>query len=135
MPPSSPRPHLTPSPQPSVQPHGTRYLLPCTVLGLGGLYEWCLVDVALARRWVTSGPYLNHISHPFLQEACETLLEVQLRPPERGMMPALGYHDDALVFSVAGYEAPWALWRGDRAQVQAAFALDLVTLGVLRRLA
>lgn len=129
------RPQSQYTPSPYASGPGAHYLLPCPILGLGGLYEWCLVSVEQARRWVTSAPYVNYLTHPFLRQACEALLDVSLVVPTWGSLPTMGYHDDVLVFSVAGYDVPWALWRGDLKQVRQALDEGAWTLGFLKRLA
>ena len=116
-------------------PHGRRYVLPCHLLFYGGLYEYVLVDVDQARHWLLAGPCQSFLTHPFLHEAFERVIGSLTPPPERGPLPALGYHDDALVFQLEGYETLPDLKRGDSRQVRALVEEQRYTIGLLRRLA
>lgn len=117
-------------------PLGQRYLLPCHYLAHGGLYEYVLIDVAQARAWLLQpGPTVSYVTHPMLREALELVIGFLTPPPQRGPLPALGYHDDALVFQVEGYETLPDLKRGDSRQVRQLVEDEHFTLGLLRRLA
>ena len=122
-----------PAPYPS--PLGQRYLLPCHLLHHGGLYEYVLIDVHQARRWVMSGPLMSFLTHPFLHQAFEDVMGFLTPPPQRGPLPVLGYHDDALCFLVEGFETLPDLRRGDSRKVRQLVAAERWTLGLLRRLA
>ena len=115
--------------------HGTRYVLPCHLLSYGGLYEYVLIDVAQARHWLLAGPAQSFLTHPFLHRAFEDLMGFLTPPPQRGRLPALGYHDDALVFQLEGYETLPDLKRGDSRKVRQVVEAGHFTLGLLRRLA
>lgn len=115
-------------------PHGTRYILPCHLLHYGGLYEYVLVDVAQARFWLLAGPCVNYLTHPFLHAAFEDLMGFLTPPGTKKPLPALGYHDDALVFQLEGYEMLPDLKRGDSRQVRQLVDDGHFTLGLLRRL-
>ena len=125
-------PNEQPGRYPPVQ--GRRYLLPCPVLFYGGLYEYVLIDVHAARRWMLAGPVQSHISHPFLHAAFEWLMGFFTPPAERGPLPALSYHDDALCFVVDGYDTLHDLRRGDSKQVQELVEEERYSMGLLRRL-
>jgi hypothetical protein len=70
-----------------------------------------------------------------LHEAFERLMGFLTPPPCRGPLPQLGYHDDALVFIVEGYETLPDLRRGNSRLVQALVDEERFSLGLLRRLA
>ena len=122
-------------PHESPHPQGRRYLLPCTYLDYGGLYEYVLVDVPKARQWLLAGPVQGHISHPMLFHALLKIIGFMLPPPQRGPLPALGYQDDALCFIVEGYETLPDLRRGDSKAIRRLVEEERFTLGLLRRLA
>jgi hypothetical protein len=122
-------------PHDSPNPLGRRYLLPCTFLEYGGLYEYVLVDLPQARQWLLAGPVQGHISHPFLFQALLHLIGFMIPPPQRGPLPSLGYHDEALVFQLEGYETLPDLRRGDSQAIRRLVEEDRFTMGLLRRLA
>ena len=122
-------------PSPYAVAAGNRYLLPCHLLSRGGLYEYVLIDVAQARRWIMSGPLVSYLTHPFLHEAFERLMGFFTPPAERGPLPALSYNDDALVFQLQGYETLPDLKRGDSRRVRELVEAEKFSLGLLRRLA
>jgi hypothetical protein len=115
-------------------PHGTRYVLPCHLLGHGGLYEYVLIDTPGAARWLMADVYVSCVTHPFLAAALEHLTGVVLPPPCR-TLPLLGYTDDALVFTVDGYETLERQMAGDTARVARMVAQGAYSFGLLRRLA
>ena len=116
-------------------PPGRRYLLPCHLLCYGGLYEYVLIDVAQGRNWLLAGPCVSFLTHPFLHAAFERLMGFLTPPGAKKPLPALGYHDDALVFLVEGYETLPSLARGDSRKVKQIVEDGHYTLGLLRRLA
>lgn len=120
--------------QPSQPTQGRRYLLPCTYLDYGGLYEYVLIDVPQARQWLLAGPVQGFISHPLLFNALLKLIGFMLPPPERGPLPSLSCHDDALCFVVAQYETLALLSKGNSRQIQRLVEEHRYTLGLLRRL-
>jgi hypothetical protein len=124
-----------PDPQPYA-PHarGTRYVVPCHLLGHGGLYEYVLIDTPQATRWLAADPYENCVTHPMLAQALEDLTGVVLPAPHR-KLPLLGYHDDALVFQLEGYDTLQQQWAGDTARVARMVAQGAYSFGLLRRLA
>ena len=122
-----------PAPYPS--PLGQRYLLPCHLLHHGGIYEYVLIDVEQARRWLLAGPSRSWLTHPFLHQAFEDVMGFYTPPAEKGPLPVLGYHDDALVFQLDGYETLPDLKRGDSRQVRQLVDEQRWTMGLLRRLA
>jgi hypothetical protein len=124
-----------PKPSPYAVAAGKRYLLPTTLLHHGGLYEYVLVDVEQARRWLLAGPCTSFLGHPFLHEALERVIGFVTPPPQRGPLPVLDYHDDALCFVVEGYETLPDLKRGDSRRVRELVDAEHYTLGLLRRLA
>ena len=65
-------------------PQGQRYLLPCHLLHHGGLWEYVLVSVEQARRWLLAGPCQSFVSHHMLREALERILGCLTRPRRRG---------------------------------------------------
>ena len=123
------------TPSPYALAAGKRYLLPTTLLHHGGLYEYVLIDVEQARRWLLAGPAQSWLTHPFLHRAFEDLIGFLTPPPCRGRLPVLDYHDDALVFSLEGYETLPDLKRGDSRRVRQLVGAEQYTLGLLRRLA
>lgn len=129
------KPKRLPGPPPYATVPGERYVLPTTLLHHGGLYEYCLVDVEQARRWLLAGPSRSWLTHPMLHEAFERLMGFLTPPPCHGALPQLGYHDDALVFIVEGYETLPDLRRGNSRLVQALVDEERFSLGLLRRLA
>lgn len=131
----SPKTVGQPSPSAYAELPGQRYLLPCTLLHHGGRYEYVLIDVAQARQWLLAGPCVSYLTHPMLHAAFQCLVGFATPPPQRGPLPQLGYHDDALCFIVQGYETLPDLRRGDSRRVQALVEGDLWTMGLLRRLA
>lgn len=133
MPTTSPR-HV-PSSSLYEVPHGSRYVLPTTLLHHGGLYEYVLIDVDQARRWLLAGPAVSFLTHPFLHEAFERLIGCVTPPPAKGRLPVLGYHDDALVFMVESYETLPDLKRGDSHAITRLVEEEHFTLGLFRRLA
>ena len=120
---------------PYPHPHGRRYLMPCSFLFYGGLYEYCLVDLAQARTWLLAGPAQSFLSHPLLHEAFERLMGFFTPRAQRGPLPALSYHDDCLCFVVEHYETLPDLKRGDSQQITRLIDEQRYTLGLLRRLA
>lgn len=129
--------HHEPStiPQRYPETYGQRYLLPCPILGLGGLYEYCLIDAREARRWLESGPYRSFVTHPLLRLALERLCAVETSLPVRLPWPVLGYHDDALVFQVSNYETLPQQLTGCSTLLRQMIDQGAYTLGLLRRLA
>lgn len=121
-----------PAPYPS--PLGKRYVLPCHYLTHGGIYEYVLVDAAQARRWLLAGPCGSYLTHPFLHRAFEDLIGFLTPPPQRGPLPQLGYHDDALVFVIEQYETLPDLRRGDSKAIKRLVEEQRFSLGLLRRL-
>lgn len=121
-------------PAPYPHPDGQRFLLPCHYLFYGGMYEYVAIDVAQARRWLLSGPYLSWLSHPFLHEAFDRLMGFVTPPAQRRRLPALGYHDDALVFVACGFEMLPDLKHGDSRTMKQIVEEHRYTLGLLRRL-
>jgi hypothetical protein len=115
--------------------HGTRYLLPAAVLGLGGLYEYVLIDLEMARRWLLAGPCTSHVTHPLLKAALDRVLGLFTPPGQPGPLPVLGYHDEALLWQVEGYELLAQQSRGDSRRIHDLLRQERYTLGVLRRLA
>ena len=116
-------------------PHGQRFLLPTTLLHHGGLYEYVLIDLAQARFWLLAGPCVSFLTHPFLHAAFEQLIGFLTPPGAKGPLPSLGYHDDALVFQLEGYETLPDLKRGDSRKVRELVEREQYTIGLLRRLA
>jgi hypothetical protein len=116
-------------------PPARRYLLPCHLLFYGGLYEYVLIDVPAARRWLLAGPCMSFLTHPMLHAAFQDLIGFLTPPPERGPLPALGFHDDALCFIVQGYETLPDLRRGDSKAIRRLVEEQRWTMGLLRRLA
>jgi hypothetical protein len=114
---------------------GARYLLPCPLLGTGGLYEYVLVDAAQARQWLLSGPCVSYVTHPLLRLALERLVGIVTPLPTREPWPVLGYHDDALVFQVEGYETLPQHLRGSSQRLRTLLEEGRWTLGLLRKLA
>lgn len=119
----------------SPHPHGQRYVLPCHLLHHGGLYEYVLIDVAQARHWLLAGPCTSYLTHPFLHAAFETIIGFLTPPGTKKPLPALGYHDDALIFVVDGYETLPDHRRGDSRKVRQLVEEQRYTIGLLRRLA
>jgi hypothetical protein len=115
--------------------HGTRYLLPCPVLGLGGYYEYVLIDLTQARRWLLAGPCTSFVTHPLLKRALDGIIGFFTPPGHAGPLPMLGYHDDALVWQVEDYELLHLQTRGDSARIRKTVEAGAYTLGMLRRLA
>ena len=113
---------------------GNRYILPCHLLHYGGLYEYVLIDVQQARLWLLAGPAISYLTHPFMHAAFEYLMGLLTPPGTKKPLPALGYHDDALVFQLEGYETLPDLKRGDSRQVKQLVEEERYTLGLLRRL-
>lgn len=122
-------------PPPYPPGEGQRYLLPCHLLHHGGLYEYVLIDVAQARRWMLAGPCRSFLSHPMLAAAFERLMGFLTPPPQKGRLPVLDYHDDAMIFVVEGYETLPDLRRGDSHKVRELVDRDQYTIGLLKRLA
>lgn len=114
---------------------GRRYLLPCTFLDYGGLYEYVCIDIPQAREWLLAGPCQGHISHPMLFEALLRLIGFMLPPPVRGPLPSLTPYDDALCFVVEGYETLAWQSRGDSRHIARLVEECRYSLGLLRRLA
>lgn len=131
MPTTNPPPHPARSPQAA----GERYVLPCPLLGLGGLYEYVLVDAAQACQWLLAGPCRSWMTHPLLRRALEQLVGVASPWPCHDPWPVLGYHDDALIFQVEGYETLPQQLRGSSQRVTRLLKEGRWTLGLLRRLA
>lgn len=131
---NTPHPRRFPGPTPYAAGKGERYVLPTTLLHHGGLYEYVLIDLAQARRWLEAGPWRSWLTHPMLHEAFERLFGA-LPPPAKGPLPQLGYHDDALCFLVEGYETLPDLRRGDSHAITRLVEKERFTLGLLRRLA
>jgi hypothetical protein len=128
-------PKRLPDPPPyAVQP-GKRYVLPCPVLGLGGLYEYVLVDAAAARRWLLAGPCVSYLTHPLLKAEFDRVMGFFTPWPRRGALPRLDYHDDALLFQVEGYELLHLQTRGDSRRLRELVEQGAYTLGFLRHLA
>ena len=126
-----PEEHQAPYPLPP----GTRYLLPCPVLFFGGLYEYVLVDVPYARGWMLRGPVTSFLANPFLHKGFEWLMGFFTPRAQKGPLPQLSYHDEALIFSLDGYEMLPSLASGDSKKVQLAVEEERYTIGLLRRLA
>jgi hypothetical protein len=114
---------------------GSRYLLPCAVLGLGGLYEYVLIDLEMARRWLLAGKCTSHVTHPLLKAALDRVLGLFTPPGQPGPLPVLGSHDEALLWQVEGYELLAQQSRGDSRRIHDLLRQERYTLGVLRRLA
>jgi hypothetical protein len=113
---------------------GTRYVLPCHLLGHGGLYEYCLIETEQARRWLTSDVYVSCVTHPFVAAALQELTGVVL-PPAQRTLPLLGYADDALIFQVEGYETLERQLTGHSARIARLVEKGAYSFGLLRRLA
>lgn len=111
-----------------------RYLLPCTHLGAGGLWEYVLVDLAQARDWIRCGRVQHFLTHPLHLEVCEHLLETFLGLPRKGPLPTLGFHDDALVCAVEGLDAARLLTLTPAGQLAAVLAEERYSFGCLKRL-
>lgn len=116
-------------------PPGERYLLPCPLFSVGGLYEYVLVDVEQARRWLLAGPCRSWLTHPLLRRALERLVGLVTPWPCREPWPVIGYHDDCLLFQVEGYETLPQQLRGSSARITRMLEEERWTLGLLRRLA
>jgi hypothetical protein len=115
--------------------HGARYLLPCPVLGLGGLYEYLLVDEEAARRWLLAGPCVSYLTHPLLKAELDRVLGLFTPWPRRSTLPLLDYHDECLLFRVEGYELLHLQTRGDSRRLRELVEQGAYTMGFLRRLA
>lgn len=115
--------------------HGTRYLLPAAVLGLGGLYEYVLIDLEMARRWLLAGPCTSYVTHPQLKGELDRVVGMFTPPGQGGALPTLGYHDDALLWQVEGFELLAWQARGNSKRLRALVEAGRWTLGLLRRLA
>ena len=126
---------VRPSPSPSAAAHGIRYLLPCTMLGDGGLWEYVLIDPVQARRWLEAGPCVSYVTHPLLRLALERVLGVETPLPVRGPWPPLGYEDDALIWSVEHYETLPQQLAGCSRRLRQLLDEERYTLGLLRKLA
>lgn len=129
----SPEQHTIPARYPV--DHGTRYLLPVTLLRDGGLWEYVLIDPYQARLWLESGPLVSHLSHPLLRLALERVVGMETPLPVRGPLPRLGYHDDALIWSVEQYETLPQQLTGCSTLLRQLLEEDRYSLGLLRRLA
>lgn len=114
---------------------GRRYLLPCPLLGTGGVFDYELIDAAQARQWLLAGPCRSWLTHPLLRWALETLVEIVTPWPCRAPWPVLGYHDAALLFQVEGYETLPQQLRGSSQRITRLIEEERWTLGLLRRLA
>jgi hypothetical protein len=110
-------------------------VLPCTLLVYGGTYEYFLVDIHAARRWLLAGPCQSWLTHPMMHAAFQDLIGFGTPPPERGPLPALSSTDDALVFQLEGYETLPDLRRGNSKTIKRLVEEDRWTMGLLRRLA
>jgi hypothetical protein len=102
-------------------------------MGLGGLYEYVLIDTPQATRWLAAGVYVSCVTHPFLAGAIEELTGRVLPPPQR-RLPLLGYADDALIFQVEGYETLERQITGDIRRIRVLVDEERFTFGLLRRL-
>jgi hypothetical protein len=128
-------PKRLPGPPPYLpQPQGTRYLLPCPLLGHGGLYDYVLIDTPHAARWLTQERYVSCLTHPLLAATLEELTGLRLPPPQR-TLPRLGTADEALIFTLEGYETLERQLTGNSARVAALVAQGAYRFGFLRRLA
>ena len=129
--------HQEPSTIPQRYPEtsGQRYLFPCPILGLGGLYEYCLIDAAHAARWLTSAAYVSYLTHPLLRRALEHLTGAETPRGHRPPWPLIGYHDDCLLFQVEQYETLPQQLAGCSTLLQQLLDEERYTLGLLRRLA
>ena len=126
-------PKTVPGRYPEAQ--GTRYLLPCTLLGMGGLYEYVLIDAVGARRWLEAGPVTSYLTHPLLRLALDRVVGVETPTPRRGPWPVIGYQDDALCFVVERYETLPQQLAGCSTLLRQLLEEERFSLGLLRRLA
>ncbi|HSF31910.1 MAG TPA: hypothetical protein VLK82_15710 [Candidatus Tectomicrobia bacterium] len=129
------RPETNPHPARYPKAPGERFLLPCPLLGAGGLYEYVLIDAAQACRWLLAGPARSYLTHPLLRRALEQLVGIMTPWPCRDPWPVLGFHDDAMVFQVQGYETLPQQLRGSSQRITRLLEEEQWTLGLLRRLA
>lgn len=141
MPTTNPSPHPLPD---AATPAGRRYVLPCTPLHQGGLYEYVVLTVEQARAWLAVPPYQIAMPHPAWLALLALVIEPYAGTPlarcktlrPRTPYPALGYADEALVFVVEGTDVPGYVWSlDDAARDKAVLERETYTFGVLRRLA
>ena len=108
-----------------------RYILNSAVITAPGRYDYRLLSLPDARRWIEAGPYRSTIRYPDTAFALASLLgrDVEARNETITMQPG----DEALVFRLVFPPGAGRVEPGSKGRLIRAYILENCEIGLLRR--